>query len=174
MPEIIRCYRQRVPASRFIGIQYGFGDTVNRSFGIKWREWLNTNRFARLKALITPQFLVEYEDSDAYIGLMRWKKDEPFEYWIGMFLPAGTAIPHGFAYQDFPAAVLGVCWVRGSRATILFHNELCDEQLISDGMKIITDEQGAYCLFKRYTDSRFEKPDENGQVIVDICHFVAE
>lgn len=174
MPEIIKCYRQKVPATRFIGIKYGIGDTVNRSFGIKWREWINTDRFTQLKALSTPQFLAEYEDWDAYIGLLRWKKDEPFEYWIGMFLPTGTVVPDGFVYHDFPAAVLGVCWVRGSRATIFFQEENCDERLLSDGMKIITDEQGAFWYFKRFTNSRFGKPDENGQVIADICHFVAE
>lgn len=174
MPEIIKCYRQSIPASRFIGIKYGIGDTINRSFGIKWREWMSTNRFDSLKALFTIEYLAENEDGAAYVGLLRWKKDESFEYWIGMFLPAGTVVPQGFAYHDFPAARLGVCWVRGSRAAIFFHEEKCDERLISDGMKIITDEQGALWYFKRFTFSRFEKPDENGQVIVDICHFIAE
>lgn len=174
MLEIIRCYRQYVPAVRFIGIKYGISDTVNRSFGIKWREWMKANRFDSLMALCTTEYLAENEDGDAYIGLLRWKKDEPFEYWIGMFLPDGTVVPDGFAYHDFPAAVLGVCWVKGSRATIFFQEEKCDERLISDGMKIIADEQGAYWYFKRYTNSRFEKPDENGHVIVVICHFVAE
>ena len=41
-------------------------------------------------------------------------------------------------------------------------------------MKIIADEQDAYWYFKRYADSRFYTPDENGHVIVDICHFIAE
>ena len=173
MPKIIRCYRQKIPATRFIGIKYGIGDTINRGFGFQWREWLNTNRFDQLKALSTPEFRAEYTDSYSHIGLMRWKKDEPFEYWIGLFLPAGTAVPEEYAHCDFPAANLGVCWVKGSAATVYFHEEDCNERLQAEGMRIVPDDRGAYWYFERYAYPRFIVPDENGEIILDICHFVA-
>lgn len=173
MPEVIKCYRQKVPAARFIGVKYGESDRVNRGFSFQWREWFRTNRFTPLEALCTPKFLAAYEDSSAYIGLMRWKKDEPFEYWIGMFLPPETAVPDGYVFQDFPAADLGVCWVRGSEANVYFQEEECSNRLLSDGMKIISDEQGAYWYFERYAYPRFIVPDENGEIILDICHFIA-
>ncbi|HOP10579.1 MAG TPA: hypothetical protein PK629_03710 [Oscillospiraceae bacterium] len=174
MPEIVRCYRQKVPASRFIGIRYGEKDRVNLGYSFQWHEWLNTNRFASLTALYTPEFLSVYEDGGAHVGLMRWKKNEPFEYWIGMFLPAETVVPDGFDSHDFPAADLGVCWVRGSEANVYFQEENCNKQLQADGMRIVTDEQGAYWFFERYAYPRFIEPDENGEIILDICHFIAE
>jgi hypothetical protein len=118
--------------------------------------------------------LGENTDGGAYIGLMRWKKDEPFEYWIGMFLPAESAVPNGYAYQDFPAADLGVCWVRGSEANVYFQEEKCGEQLQVNGMKVIPDGQDAYWFFERYACPRFITPDANGEIILDICHFIAE
>lgn len=174
MPKIIKCYRQKVPASRFIGIKYRDGDRVNGSFSVKWGEWFQNNRFALLEALCTSEFLAQYTDSGAYIGLMRWKKDEPFEYWIGMFLPAETAVPDGFAYQDFPSADLGVCWIKGSEANVYFQEEKCGERLQAVDMKVIDDGQGAYWFFERYASPRFVVPDVNGEIILDVCHFVAE
>ncbi len=173
MPEIIKCYRQIVPAARFIGIKYGENDRIHLGYNFQWREWLNTNRFSELKALGTPEFRAEYADSGAHIGLMRWKKNDPFEYWIGMFLPPDAIIPEGYKSHDFPAANLGVCWVKGSEATVYFHEEDCNERLQTDGMKIISDQQGVYWYFERYTYPRFVVPDENGEIILDICHFVA-
>ena len=41
------------------------------------------------------------------------------------------------------------------------------------GMEIISDEAGAYWFFERYTCPRFTTPDEDGNVILDICQYVA-
>ncbi len=174
MPEIIKCYRQKVPAARFIGVKYGDGDRVNGGFGVKWSEWFQNNRFAPLEELCNSEFLAEYEDGGAYIGLMRCRNSEPFEYWIGMFLPAEATVPEGYAYQDFPASDLGVCWVKGKESTVYCQEEKCGIRLGTDGMKVIDDGNGAYWFFERYAVPRFTAPDENGEIILDICHFVAE
>jgi hypothetical protein len=47
-----------------------------------------------------------YEDFNTNIGLMRWKEGDEFEYWIGMFLPEGTA-PEGYDYIDWESFTLG-------------------------------------------------------------------
>ena len=173
MPEIIKCYRQKVPASRFVGIKYGDGDRINGGFGAKWEEWFHKNRFASLETLCTSEFLDAYTDSGAYIGLMRHKDGEPFEYWIGMFLPTDAMAPAGFSYHDFPAAGLGVCWVKGKDGTVYGQEQKCAQRLEADGMKVIPDENGAYWFFERYACPRFTTPDENGDIILDICHFIA-
>ncbi len=173
MPEITKCYRQKVPSARFIGIQYGDGDRVNGGFGSQWGEWFQNNRFAPLETLCTPEFLAEYADGGAYIGLMRWKDGEPFEYCIGMFLPVNTQVPDGYAFLDFPAADLGVCWVKGIESTVYCQEGKCSERLGTDGMKVIDDGQGAYWFFERYANPRFVVPDESGEIILDVCHFIA-
>jgi hypothetical protein len=43
---------------------------------------------------------------DAYVGLMRWKEGEPFEYWIGVFCPESAAAPEGYSFKDFEEADL--------------------------------------------------------------------
>src|SRR5690242_6807535 len=113
MYEITKSYVQSMPASRFIGIKYGDEDRVNGGFGYQWGEWFEKERFNKLEALLSEDFKNSFEDADAYIGLMRWKEGEPFQYWIGMFLPVGTAAPEGYAYVDRPESKLGVCWLHG-------------------------------------------------------------
>ncbi|HNX14067.1 MAG TPA: hypothetical protein PKH29_04360 [Oscillospiraceae bacterium] len=174
MPEIIKCYRQKVPAARFIGVKYGDGDRVNGGFGVKWSEWFQNNRFAPLETLCTSEFSGEYEDGGAYIGLMRCRNSEPFEYWIGMFLPAETAVPNGYSFHDFPAKDLGVCWVKGKEDTVYCQEDLCCKQLGADGMKIVNDEQDACWFFERYACPRFTTPNETCEVILDICFFITE
>jgi len=173
MPKIIKSYHQKVPASRFIGIQYGDSDRVNGGFGGKWGEWFANNRFGPLESQCTPEFINDYTDSGAYIGLMRWKDGEPFEYWIGMFLPVETAVPEGYSFRDFPAADLGVCWVKGIESTVYCQEGKCGAQLGADGMKVVADGQGAYWFFERYACPRFTAPDETGEIILDVCHFIA-
>lgn len=103
---------------------------------------------------------------------MRWKEGEAFEYWIGMFLPEGTVPPKGYDYIDFSASNLGVCWLQGKEPEIYGKEEECANKLSEEGYAIVTDEAGAWWFFERYGCPRFTKPDENGNVILDICHFV--
>ncbi|KGR77406.1 hypothetical protein [Ureibacillus manganicus] len=172
MVEIVKTYKQSIPALRFIGIKYGDQDRVNGSYAAKWGEWFESDRFNKLQSLLTNNFKDDYEDANTNIGLMRWKEGEPFEYWIGMFLPEDAVAPEGFGYIDFQASNLGVCWVKGSIPEV-YRNELeCANKLSEEGHEIIKDEQEAWWFFERYGCPRFTRPDENGNVILDICHFV--
>ena len=172
MYEIIKSYVQQVPAVRFIGVKYGDEDRVEGGFGSKWGEWFANDRFSKLEALITEELRNSYEDTDAYLGLMRWKEGEPFQYWIGMFLPEGTATPEGYDYIDIPEAKLGVVWLQGPEGELYGKECKCAEQISKDGYEIIQDKEGASLFFERYGCPRFLEKDEEGRVILDICHYV--
>lgn len=170
MAKIIRTYRQKVPAMRFIGRKYLDADRVDGTFAAHWGEWFKQGWFEKLQSTFDPKAL--YEDGDATVGLMRWKEEEPFEYWIGVFCPEGTPVPEGFLSVDFPPATLGVAWVYGKEPEIYGQEYECAETLKKQGMEIISDEAGAYWFFERYTCPRFTTPDEDGNVILDICQYV--
>lgn len=172
MYEIVKTYKQAIPAMRFIGNRYGNKDRVNGGFGAKWEEWFAAERFNKLESLVTDEFMNIYEDFNTNVGLMRWKEGEEFEYWIGMFLPEGTVVPEGYEYIDFSDSNLGVCWLHGTEPEIYGKEEQCAEKLSEEGYEIVTDEKGAWWFFERYGCPRFTKPDESGKVILDICHFV--
>ncbi|MCL2462964.1 MAG: hypothetical protein FWF44_09885 [Defluviitaleaceae bacterium] len=177
MVELIKSYRQEVPALRFIGMKYGDEDRVDGGFGKQWGEFFENGWFSALEGLAGGDPKGTCEDGDSYVGLMRWKEGEPFQYWIGMFLPAGTETPPelqstGFRHADFPAASLGVCWLHGPESEVYMKEEQCAERLGADGMKIVPDTDGAYWFFERYQCPRFTTADENGNIILDICHYV--
>ena len=171
MVEIINSYRQEMPALRFVGKKYGDEDRVHGMFGAKWGEFHENGWFGVLEGLIDNKGDETCEDGAAYIGLMRWKEGEPFQYWIGMFMPAATEAPEGFQYVDFPAAILGTCWVYGPESEVYMKEGQCAERLEADGMKIMPNGEGAYWFFERYQCPRFTAPDERGNIILDICHY---
>lgn len=100
------------------------------------------------------------------------KEGEPFEYWIGIFMPESTQVPEKFEYIDFPKSELGVCWVYGKNGNVYCKEDKCAEKLGEEGYKIIPDEKGAYWFFERYCCPRFTTPDDQGNIILDICHFI--
>jgi hypothetical protein len=172
MAEIIKVYRQPIPALRFIGKRYGDDDRVSGMFASKWNEWWQNGWFDELGKQIGRHLSEIYEDGDAYLGMMRWKEDEPFEYWIGMFLPENTPVPEGFMHIDFPRSALGVCWVYGKEGDVYLNEAKCDEKLKNEGFEVIPDEKGALWFFERYGCPRFTVPDDNGNVTLDICYFI--
>ena len=172
MADIIKVYKQSIPALRFIGKKYGDNDRVNGMFGSKWNEWWQNGWFDILTKQIGVHVDEIYEDGDAYLGLMRWKKNEPFEYWIGMFLPENTPVPDNFAHTDFSGSELGVCWVYGKEGDVYLKEGKCVEKLKEEGIEIVPDEKGALWFFERYCCPRFTTPDDKGNIILDICYFV--
>lgn len=169
MAEIIKTYRQSVPALRFVGKKYGDEHRVNGNFGMLWDEWFANGWFEKLEKECE---IATCEDGDAYIGLMRWKEGEPFEYWIGIFCKSTTKIPEGFSSVDFPESDLGVAWVYGKPNEIYGFCDQSAEKCKNQGFKIIPDADGAYWFFERYSCPRFTTPDEKGNIILDICHFI--
>ena len=170
MAEVVKVYRQSVPAMRFIGKKYGDSDRVNGGFGQQWGDWFSSGWFAQLENGIDLKAV--YEDGNAYIGLMRWKEGEPFEYWIGVFCPENAAVPDGFSFHDFGESNLGVAWLYGKEGEVYGQERICAERCMNEGFKIITDDQGAYWFFERYGCPRFTTPDVNGNIILDYCHYI--
>jgi len=172
MIRIVNSYVQTMPSVRFAGIQYGDEDRVDGGFGQQWGEWFQSNRFEPLEALIGEKYKSSYEDAEAYIGLMRCKDGEPFQYWIGMFLPENSQIPSGYDFIDIPEAKIGACWLHGPEQELYCNEEKCADKLKQDGLELIMDEEGAWWFFERYACPRFTEKDEENQVILDICHYV--
>ncbi len=172
MVQIIKTYPQTVPAMRFIGKRYGDEDRVNGGFGKQWGQWFSNAWFEELQRSCDPR--IAYEDGDATIGLMRWKQGEPFEYWIGLFCPEMTAVPEGYAHVDFPESELGVAWVYGKEAEVFGQEHKCIESLEKQGYEVINDRMGACWFFERYSCPRFITPDEHGNIVLDICHYIGK
>ena len=170
--EISKVYKQKIPATRFIGKMYLDKDRKNGSFSIYWKEWETNNWFNTIKANCTSTLYSESTEDNAKIGLMRWKENEDFQYWIGLFTPKDTIVPLGFDYIDFDEGNLGVCWLYG-KANTLVNNEIeCDIELQQEGYKIVCDKNNAWWFFERYNQNRYTLPDKKGKVILDICHFI--
>jgi AraC-like DNA-binding protein len=172
MAEVIKTYKQSMPATRFIGKKYGDQDRVNGFFSARWGDWFENGWFADIANApgCTRDF---FEDAGASIGLMRWKNGEPFQYWIGMFTPEGTAVPEGYESIDLPARTLGVCWIQGTEPDIYGKDDLVMQALREHDITPVTDPDGSFWFFERYAHPRFE-PDDNGCVILDHCYYVAD
>lgn len=172
MVELVRSYAQNIPALRFIGKKYGDSDRVDGMFGARWGDWFQNGWFTVVERVYGGSMKDIYEDGDAHIGLMRHKDGEPFEYWIGVFMQEGATVPAGFSHVDFPASRLGVCWLYGKESEIYCNEPLCYEKLKEQGLRVINDPAGACWFFERYGCPRFTMPDEQGNIILDICFFI--
>lgn len=170
MGEVIKTYRQSVPAMRFIGKRYEDKDRVNGGFGKQWDDWFSNGWFEVLEN--NCDIKAVYEDGDAYVGLMRWKEKESFEYWIGIFCSKNTEVPVGYSFVDFNESDLGVAWIYGKEGDVYGQEHKCAESCEKEGYKIISDEEGAYWFFERYSCPRFTTPDEKDNIILDICHYI--
>ena len=108
MADIIKVFREDVPAMRFIGKKYP-------DFGGWWGEWFSQGWFEQIENAMngSDSILEIWKNGGGYIGLERRSETEPFEYWLGMFTPIDTVVPDGFEFVDFPAIGLGTCWIYG-------------------------------------------------------------
>lgn len=173
MADVVKVYKEHIPAIRFVGKKYGDSDQVNGFFSAKWDEWFANHWFSPVEKQVTASMKEIYLDADAYVGLMRWKEDVPFEYWIGMLLPENALVPKGYEYIDFPESDLGVCWVYGKENDVYGKETLCSDNLTKAGYKPIADRQGTWSCLERYACPRFTTPDDQGNIILDICYFIA-
>lgn len=174
MAEIVKVYRQAIPAVKFLGKKYGDEDRVNGSFAACWEQWLQEKWHVMIDEAAGGEHVTKelFEDGEACLGYMRYKQGEPFQYYIGKFVPLATKTPAGLEEIEIPASELGVCWVKGKEPDVYFKEDKCAEQLVKHGMKMKLDDQEAYWFFERYSHPRFFEPDENGDIIVDICYYV--
>lgn len=163
--KIIKDYKQNIPTCRFIGKKYFDEDRHLGGFGHKWDEWFENEYFETLAC-----DEIMFEDSDAYIGLMRWKENEPFEYWIGKFMPEGTPVPEGFEHVDFSAHQIGICWYQGPMDELFAKENLAADRLKEQGHQIKTINEATW-FYERYNHKRFTQ-DENGHVILDVVFMI--
>jgi hypothetical protein len=170
--QIVKCYKEDFPNTRFIGLKYSDEDRVNGMYGWHWGQWFETGKFEIIEKLSSIEFQKIYPDADAYIGLERYKEGEPYEYWIGMFLPENSVVPDSYSYVDFNFNSVGTCWIKGHQENVYGHERDCYEELIEKGMQVLKDSNGACWFFERYGCPRFTTPDKDGEIILDIGYFV--
>ena len=165
MAEIMKVFRETIPAMRFIGKKYD-----NFVF---WEEWWENGWFDLLESNMggTDKILSIWENGAGYIGVERRAEGQPFEYYIGMLTPENTPVPEGFLSIDFANLDLGTCWIYG-REDEVHDTSACAQKITEQGMKIWQDEDGAVWSFENCLCPRFTTPDENGNVILDYCYFI--
>ena len=168
MAEIMKAYKQSVPAMRFIGRKY--------SDSYAWDEWFEKDLFGELERAAGGEKAIPhlYEDGDAYIGMIHISKEfQTLEYWIGEFFATGTEVPEGFLSIDYPAQNFGVCWIYGENISdILSQSGRVAGKLAEANMEVIYEDDGSFWCFERYGCPRYTSPDEKGNIILDYCFFV--
>lgn len=170
MAEIIKVYKQTLPAMRFIGKKFSDFSGWGEMFANGWLEAIENTAGGAEILYNMPGY---EKDGDAFLGLERHKNGEPFEVRIGMFTPENTAVPDGFVYIDYPAGTnLGVCWIYGEEDTTHSLTGECAGRIAENGMEIIPDKDGAVWCFERCQCPRYTTPDDKGKVILDYCYFV--
>ena len=166
MAEIIKKFREDIPTMRFIGKKYP-------NFGPMWGEWFANGWFDLIEERMggVEKITAIWENGGDYVGLERRCDGQPFEYWIGMFTPAETPVPEGFAYLDFKDVGLGTCWIYGTEREV--HNtKACRGELEALGLEIWHDTNGGVWSFENCLCPRYTTPDEKGNIILDYCYFV--
>lgn len=166
MAEIIKTFREDVPAMRFIGKKYP-------GFGGWWGEWFANGWFDQIEQAMggSQAILSIWENGAGYIGLERRAEGQPFEYWLGMFTPPDTLVPDGFDYIDFPSAGLGTCWIHGKENEV-HDTSGCYPALDNAGLKPWRDDRGGSWSFENCLCPRYTTPDEQGNIILDYCYYV--
>jgi hypothetical protein len=165
--EVVPCFKEHLPALRLIGKRYTDGDRgANGTFGNRWEEWFQQGWFKPIEALGPLP-----GNGNAYLGAMRCLNGS-FEYWIGMFFPAGTVAPAGYSFADLAEGDIATCYIYGREDTgelygLEPHNA-CMKQVAEKGFTIKKDPW----FFERYVCPRFTTPDEQGKVILDYCIYI--
>lgn len=166
MAEIMKVFKEEIPAMRFIGKKY---HDYNG-----WGEWFANGWFDIVENSMggTAKIIDLWKNGGGYVGLECRKGGELLEYWIGMFTPQGTEAPEGFEYIDFPNSSLGICWIYGKEDEVHGIIGDCWKAVQNAGMEIGVDENGVEMSFENGLCPRFTTPDEKGNVILDYCYFV--
>lgn len=157
-----------MPTMKLVGKCYHDEDKVGGTFSAKWGEWFEKDLFSPL--VMHDGEGEPFEDCDAYIGLCRCKEGEPYQYWIGVFLPLDFKVPEGYDSVEFEAGDIAVVWVYGKEPDIYAFNSM--SALEKEGYKWKSDKNGVFYCFERYTCPRFTSPDKDGNVILDMCYYI--
>lgn len=163
--EIVKVYREHYPALRLIGKRYINNDKVSGGFGAKWDEWFKNDWFSPLERLGPIP-----ESEKAYLGVMRWAN--AFEYWIGMFFPAGTPVPGGYGSADIAEGDVAICWAYGKGSSGEFYGSDIYHRCMGQITRRGWEPQEYHWFFEKFNCPRFTTPDEKGNVILDYCIYI--
>ena len=165
MAEIIKTFKENIPAMRFIGKKY---EDIGH-----WEEWWQNGWFDLLENTMggADKILGLWENGGGYVGVERRAKTGEFSYYIGMFTPANTPVPNGFVHIDFSNLGLGTCWIYGKENEV-HDTSACKQKLAENGIRIWQDEKGAEWSFENCLCPRYTMPDNKGNIILDYCYFV--
>ena len=169
MADVVKVFRDKVPALRFIGKAY-------TDFS-GWGEWFENGWFDRVEEAMGGVDAVTkiWENGGGCVGLER--RDDAgalLSYHIGMFAPPDTAPPEGFDALDFPEASFGTVWLRGREEEVHSAIPLCLPALLDAGFAPQKDASGAFVSFENGLCPRFTTPDEEGKVILDYVFLIKE
>jgi len=170
---IINTRTQEIPALRFIGKKYSepFTDSVFVKVLDNLDNWRLNYMFDAIEKQSDRDPKTIYEGGDAYISLMK-KDGDFFEYWLGMFMPADTAVPEGYEALDFPRSTWGVCRVYGKRNALIHYDAACRKQLSQDGILHQEDESRAQWFFQRFNWRSFFEEDKYGKRVLEYCYCI--
>jgi AraC family transcriptional regulator len=170
---IIKVYQQKMPTLRFIGKKYTepFNDSVFDTIRGNLDSWRLNSAFDAIEQQSNKDPKTIYEGGDSYISLMRKKSDWLFEYWLGMFMPEETEVPHGYEMMDFPNATLEVCRVYGKRDLIVNYDSNCRKKLAEDGVYEARETDTRW-FFQRFNWRHYFEDDKYGRKILEYCYFL--
>ncbi len=165
--KIVNVQCEKLPEMKLIGKCYRQSDADEfGSYSGKWDEWFQNNWFDALKGDGGIEKI-----SDDFIGLMRTYEGQQ-EYWIGILMAPNDPVPAGYESLSLPAGDLGVCFVYGNEDSGELYSaqiwELCLQAYAEQGWSV---KEGTVFM-ERYNCPRFTTPDEQGNVILDICMFL--
>ena len=173
MAQIIKVSREKQPEAMFVGKK--FDPEKWPVPPAMWGTAFEEGWFETLEKLVPEDWTERFPEGDAYIGLEYTRGLTCDEYWVGMWLPVDTPIPEGFGGLTFPECTLGCAWVQGREETGEIYGMECEcmEAFAMRGM-LPRMEGVCFWVFERYACPRFTEPDENGNVILDICLIAEE
>jgi hypothetical protein len=161
-------YKQELPALRFIGKKC-VEKTEPHNILVLLDNWQINNMFGDIEKQSDINYKTFFEGADSYICLVR-KKNESLEYWMGMFLPKGTEVPHGFQALEFPEMSISVCSVYGKRNEVINYEDECRKKLAEEGLNLYKDNTGYQCYFLRFNWRSFYVEDIYSKRLLDYCY----
>jgi len=164
--QCLKTYKIQMPRTKFIGRCYHEADKYNGTFGHIWLKWFEQGLFEPIEEIAPKAGFIDEDGS--YYGLCRLIGEES-EYWIGMPAPEDAPVPEGYDSFILPACDGVVNLIYGKEPDIYTHCCLADMEKqgyswdkTQDGMRIMTE---------RYVRSRFNRPDEKGNIILDLVYY---
>lgn len=168
MAEVIKVYVEHAPACRLVGKRYTQKDSKDGSYAHLWQEWFREGRFQILEGLLNPDFMAGFPEAGSFLGFMRMKEPDRFDYWIGLFAPTDAPVPEGFNSLDLPEMTCGVGWIKGTEPQIYWEQHKVMDALLAQGYQPFVDEEGCSLMVERYQCPRFTSPEESGEKVLDI------